>query len=773
MVFAIVFAHVWGVIQLLVPGSLAHTVRVRTILAAMAVGLYLIGPLTVALQLAWIHPAASLLGTTVAHMRGIASYTLDPFLEEALKLLPLALLLRIATIRRQWTLTDCVLIAAATGSGYGLAENLYRYSGSPNIAHAVAGGWAMDIGNNTVLVPGVWKTLTSWLPPGTSFVGDAIVVNSHLVWSALGGLALGLIMRYRTTSARVAAGALFLYIGLDHAAWNASLISGSWLSLLAKPLSALAAWGGVLALAALAVAWWLDRPASTGALLEPLLAAERAASSRFAGTLKAAFSRLPGSIPWVAGFARARRAYHASHAAAPAGHDDLLEALVAHRDRVDRKLTQIESPRLLPSGLRPSALRSALRRPPVILLLVLLAPSILFLILGGFPQTAGIQRLMTGPVAWPVVVIISTVSLVRVAWGVIAGVRHWSAATRLPSGDDTALIGLQLACGIGSVALGGFTLMRVLDGLSAGSNLLAHGADAANRLKVPDGMALSNSAGAVVPPRPGQTLPGEAAPPKTKAATPEAESAPPPNPQAPSEPKPQPPKSNPYDDAARRAEARAAQAEADAREAQEFRQKAIRAQDAADIAHSTGDPGSDPGVAEARERTRKLNAASEAADQAALDGDDPWDPNAPNKTARDMFNKAAREAKEDQKALEDDFWRRKAADVDSAREAAKNAEDAMNAANARAADARQTADHAAHAQARAADPLGTAASNADANYATAKAREDAAFEKPDAKEYQDARKAAALARERADEARAAANAARDARTTQVIRKDDP
>ena len=498
-----------------------------------------------------------------------------------------------------------------------------------------------------------------------------------------------------------------------------------------------------------------------------------------AGGDKAACSRLPGSLFWVGGFARARRAYHTVHATAPTDPNGHLEAVVAHRDRVDRKLTQAESPRLLPSDLTPNALTSALRRPPVIFSLILLAPSILYLILGGFPETAWIQRLMTGPVAWPLVVIISTLALARVAWGVFAGVRNWSAISRLPIGDDVANIALQLACGIGSVALGGFTLMRVVGGLSAGSNLIgsAHGADAANRMKVPDGMTLSNSAGAVVPPRPGQTLPGEAAASNTKASpTPDAESAPPPIPQAPPKPKPQlpaPPKSNPYDDAARHAEARAAQAEADAREAQEFRQKAIRAQDAADIANSTADPGSDPGVAEARERTRKANAASEAADQAALDGDDPWDPNAPNKTARDMFNKAAKEAAEDQKALEDDFWKRSAADVDSAKEAAKNAEDAMNAANAKAADARQAADYATYAQSRAADPLGTAAGNADANYAAAKAREDAAFEQPDAKEYQDARKAAALAREQADEARAAANAAKDARNAQVIRKDDP
>jgi hypothetical protein len=123
MILAIAFAHVWGVIQLIVLGSASRTVRVRTVLAALIVGLYAIGPLTVFLQLGWIRLAASFLGTPAAHIQSIASYTVGPFLEEALKLLPLAmLLLLIPTVRRQWSVTNCVLIAAATGSGYGLAK---------------------------------------------------------------------------------------------------------------------------------------------------------------------------------------------------------------------------------------------------------------------------------------------------------------------------------------------------------------------------------------------------------------------------------------------------------------------------------------------------------------------------------------------------------------------------------------------------------------------------------------------------------------------------
>jgi RsiW-degrading membrane proteinase PrsW (M82 family) len=776
MILAIAFAHVWGVIQLVVLGSLSRTVRVRTVLAALTVGLYAIGPLTVFLQLGWIHVAASLLGTPAAHIQSIASYTVDPFLEEALKLLPLAmLLLLIPTVRRQWSVTDCVLIAAATGSGYGLAENLYRYAGSPDSAHTIAAGWAIVIGRHTLFVPGILHTLTSWLPAGTVSADETISLNPHLVWSVIGGLAVGLIVRHRTRATRLVAAGLLFYIGLDHAAGNAALARDNWLSPLAAPLHALATLGGLMVIAALLAAWRLDRTSQPAAeALDPLLAAERSASSRIEGTFRAAVSRLPWSIFWVGGFTRARRAWRAARAASPAGADDLLAALVAQRDQIERSLTQPTSPSLLPSGLTPAALRSALRRPEVIMSLVFLAPSILYLVIGGFPETAGIQRVITGPLVWPLVLLITVATQARTAWSVIVRLRNWSKTRRLPVGDDAALVGLQIACGVGAVGLGGFTLMRVFGGLSAGSSLIsgAHGADAANRLQPGGGLSVANGGGAFAPPPPSLDLPDAA--PAAPAAPPgpaPREAAPPPA--APPQPHPPAPKSNPYDDAAAAAAARAAQADADALAARQFRTDAIRAADAADITKATADPGEDPAVAAARERTRQANAASEAADQAALDPDDPWDPDAPNKTAADMFHKAAREAADDQQAAEDAFKERMANDAADAKTAADVAEKGMNEADAAAATAREEAANAQAAAARAADPLGTAADQADKDYEAAHARENQAFEEPDAQAYQEARQAALLAKQKADAARAAANAARDTRSAMVVPVDKP
>lgn len=499
MILAIVFAQLWGVIELVVLGSLSRTVRVRTVLAAMAVGLYAVAPLAVILQKSWIGVAAALVGKSMSDMTGIASYTVDPFLEEALKLLPLLLLMRIPAIRRQWNLMDCVLVAAALGSGFGLAEHLYRFASSPGAAQGVSGGWAMDFGRYTPMVPGILSSLTSWLPNGVWFPEDPTRVNWHLAWSAIGGLALGLTVRVPKKAARWSAGGLFLFIALDHAAGNTQDIGNTWLAFLAAPLNLMTAHLGLLAFIAVVAAWWLDRAAQpSGDALEPLLAAEQSASPRIAGTLAAASRRLPWSLPWVLGFDRARRAYHAAHATAPDTVGGMFEALVAERDRVERQLVQPNAPPLIPRAWTPEALRATLRTRPVIISLVLLAPSIIYLIIGGFPQTAWVQAVVTSGVVWPLVLLITIAAQARLILRVARGARNLGQTSRLPIGDDAAILGLQLVCGVGSVVLGGFTLMRVFSGVSVGSTLLthAHAADAANRLTPGGGVSVANSGGA-------------------------------------------------------------------------------------------------------------------------------------------------------------------------------------------------------------------------------------------------------------------------------------
>jgi RsiW-degrading membrane proteinase PrsW (M82 family) len=129
VILAIAFAHVWGILQLIVLGSFARTVSIRTVLAAMAAGFYACAAFAALLESVWIGPTAWITGTPYADVVQIASYTVDPFIEEAVKIIPLAmLLLWVRVIRHQWSITDCIIVGAALGSGFGLAEDLYRFS---------------------------------------------------------------------------------------------------------------------------------------------------------------------------------------------------------------------------------------------------------------------------------------------------------------------------------------------------------------------------------------------------------------------------------------------------------------------------------------------------------------------------------------------------------------------------------------------------------------------------------------------------------------------
>ena len=86
----------WGAIQLIV-------------LTRMAVGICAIGPLTAFIQLSRIHLAAPPFAMPPDALQGVASYSVDPSIGEAMKLLPLAILMLIPAIRRRWSLREAPL----------------------------------------------------------------------------------------------------------------------------------------------------------------------------------------------------------------------------------------------------------------------------------------------------------------------------------------------------------------------------------------------------------------------------------------------------------------------------------------------------------------------------------------------------------------------------------------------------------------------------------------------------------------------------------------
>ena len=67
--------------------------RVRTVLIAMTAGLYACAFAAVLVELGWIHPTAWITSIPFNVVLSTASYTLNPFIEEIVKVLPLAMLL--------------------------------------------------------------------------------------------------------------------------------------------------------------------------------------------------------------------------------------------------------------------------------------------------------------------------------------------------------------------------------------------------------------------------------------------------------------------------------------------------------------------------------------------------------------------------------------------------------------------------------------------------------------------------------------------------------
>jgi len=514
MIVALVFAHVWGVIQMIALGSFARTVRVRTVLMALAVGLYVCAPLAVVLQMGWIRPATWLTGVSLWAMKDTASYTANPFIEEILKVLPVATLLLFPALRRQWSLTDCVLTGAAAGSGFGLSESLFRYGAAAHKANVTDQGWVLTSNISFPVVPGIWNTINSWLPAAGApwdqiSVAGRFPPDPHLVWSALGGLAAGLIMLRRGWRWRTLGAVLLLYVALDHTAWNAAIKSQHFVGRATiEQLRTL--W--LTPILALALAWWLDRQRQRdGKGDEVSLAAEQSASPRLIGTVRAAVSRLPWSLPEVYGFVRMRRARN-SERTSPWAHEagDLSAALVQLRDRIDGQLGHGRSSSWLPGWSR--ALGATIRRPSVIVWLLLMVPSVMWFVIGGLPQTAALQETMTKPLAWKVVVALSVVAQAWLAWRVAQELRASPSMLRLPSADDAALFALRAACGVGAIGLGGYALMRGLGGFSPNSSLLdfSNQTDAYASGSPATGLQLANGAAAAVPPHNSATAAEEA-----------------------------------------------------------------------------------------------------------------------------------------------------------------------------------------------------------------------------------------------------------------------
>ena len=82
MFLALIFSHLWGVVELAALAQFTRTIRLRTILASLAAGFYGCSLLAIAFQFGWTRAAAGLTGATLNSIVALDSYTLGPLSEE-------------------------------------------------------------------------------------------------------------------------------------------------------------------------------------------------------------------------------------------------------------------------------------------------------------------------------------------------------------------------------------------------------------------------------------------------------------------------------------------------------------------------------------------------------------------------------------------------------------------------------------------------------------------------------------------------------------------
>ena len=202
MVLLMTVAAVCCVLQLGVLGSWGRSVRLTTLLLALGLGVYACGIVAVVLQIAWTRGFAAVTGSSLYEVVGVAAYTVDPVIEEVVKVAPLVLLAwRWPRTHRQLGLTDHLLLGAALGVGFELFEAALRFSTLGALAVSVPGGYLVAANlAGTITVPSLWTSLTTWQPVPAAFDdlfafgtgGDSV---QHLVWTALAAVGVGWFVR--------------------------------------------------------------------------------------------------------------------------------------------------------------------------------------------------------------------------------------------------------------------------------------------------------------------------------------------------------------------------------------------------------------------------------------------------------------------------------------------------------------------------------------------------------------------------------------------------
>ncbi|MFI6084199.1 DUF6531 domain-containing protein [Streptomyces sp. NPDC051217] len=459
----------------------ARTVGWPTVLLAFGVGAYGCGVFSVLIETLVTRQVAAADETSMRTVMDTVMWTTAPTAEELLKIAPLALAAWALRGRVQWGVTDFVVLGGAVGAGFGLLEAVLQFAFAPDVQVRpieAAGGWSVATRLFTApFVSGFPELLGHWLPGsvGTLELGSATVtvpVDNHVVWSALGGLSVGLIVCGHRWWVRVA-GLLPLLaaIGL-HTAVN-------YIAALPNPNGAPREWydriiasGLWLVLGCLVVAVvWDVRTRRAGRSREPgvWLRTEREGGGSVTSLLNYALLRAPWTTLIALRHARRRRTlFHiTTHPRARPEH------VTALRDELAAVTAELDATSD-PAAWRGTSVREAWRRLRargggrlpwwekvlLVLGLLLLIPSALLAATFAFEGTEDLEEYFTEGQGWQLLVGCGAAALLLAAFRLVMTWRSLPRTRALPPAEPYAAALLRLAVVAGGLCAGLLLLSR-------------------------------------------------------------------------------------------------------------------------------------------------------------------------------------------------------------------------------------------------------------------------------------------------------------------------
>ncbi|MFF3914447.1 PrsW family glutamic-type intramembrane protease [Streptomyces sp. NPDC001852] len=492
-------AAVWGVLQLFAVSWPTRSVRLLTVLLALALGVYGCGVATALVEFAYTRLYAHQSGQSLVTVVDTTSYTVAPWVEELIKVSPLLLVGLSLKVRRQWGLTDFTVLGAALGGGFGLLEAVLRYGLDANRAIARGGGWIIPDSLSPPYVPGLGQVLTAWLPAPFSQLDmlgpPATETFSHLVWTAMAGFGVGLLWRARSwlrlfSVVPLAAAAAYHTVN-NYAVQKPTSQAAHWLESLNGQ-----AWAAPLT--CLAIAMVVDlRHIYRGKRIVPglLLTSERVDGDSAGALLRYAVWRPPWSLLIVLRYVRLRRSLlYAAASAPPADTEELRRVTAGIIARMDASDNPHVWRGLYVRGLLKAAraARGSRERWLLVIPCVLVLPSLLFLGIGSFTSTAGLQKFFSTGSGPRILMGFGIAALAWIAYQLTTLLRAWRTASAQPTAELLAVHRFRLGTALGSATTGALLLWRGFGDAGPGGRAIHtfHLLDALNTFLVYLGFAL-------------------------------------------------------------------------------------------------------------------------------------------------------------------------------------------------------------------------------------------------------------------------------------------